>query len=108
MVEPKVSGWARVIQVILNNYQNCLFLIILILAIAGAVLIGYHVFLAPRYYYTATGPAFLQQTSPLHGSPPPYGPPSPAGKGRGHWAEISQKGPFWVLGLKYPGILRIL
>lgn len=38
--EVVVAGWTGVFQVIANNYQNWIFLLILILAIAGAVLLG--------------------------------------------------------------------
>ncbi|KAJ8036585.1 hypothetical protein HOLleu_20604 [Holothuria leucospilota] len=66
-----VTGWSGVFQVIANNYQNWIFLLILILAIAGAVLLGYHLFLAPRYYDQGVNSGAFIRTPPP-GAPPPY------------------------------------
>nr|XP_054758778.1 nuclear pore membrane glycoprotein 210-like isoform X1 [Lytechinus pictus] len=76
--EATVTGWSTVLHLFLQHYQTWLFFLIFILAVAGMVLICYHVFLAPRYYVASSGSgAFLH--SPLHRSPapPPYFEQSP-------------------------------
>nr|XP_006822310.1 PREDICTED: nuclear pore membrane glycoprotein 210-like [Saccoglossus kowalevskii] len=68
----KLAGWARVVQIIANNYQSWLYHIMIVLATIGALFIGYHFLVAPRYYHSAAlnrSGVFLQ---PGQGSPPPY------------------------------------
>ncbi|XP_071795697.1 nuclear pore membrane glycoprotein 210-like isoform X2 [Asterias amurensis] len=75
--EPQLTGWARVLQVLFSSYPYWILLLIVILAIAGIVLICYHMFLAPRYYQVSTNSGVFLRTPPS-GAPPPYLSQSPA------------------------------
>ncbi|XP_022099452.1 nuclear pore membrane glycoprotein 210-like isoform X2 [Acanthaster planci] len=75
--EPQLTGWARVLQVIFSSYPYWILLLIVILAIAGMVLICYHLLLAPRYYSVPPNTGVFLRTPPS-GSPPPYLAHSPA------------------------------
>ncbi|XP_038053561.1 nuclear pore membrane glycoprotein 210-like [Patiria miniata] len=75
--EPQLTGWARVLQVIFSSYPYWILLLIVILAVAGIVLICYHLVLAPRYYTMPPNSGVFLRTPPP-GAPPPYLSQSPA------------------------------
>ncbi len=89
--EPQLTGWARVLQVIFSSYPYWILLLIVILAIAGIVLICYHLFLAPRYYQVANNSGVFLRTPPS-GAPPPYLSQSP-----GKYAGLKLPTRFYLL-----------
>ncbi|XP_070565297.1 nuclear pore membrane glycoprotein 210-like isoform X2 [Ptychodera flava] len=105
-----LSGWARVLQIIANNYQNWLYHILLILATIGALFIGYHFLVAPRYYSAHnTSNVFLQPGQSPTTPPPPYLSPHGYSPSRNPYQSFSSTSPnrrkspkLWSTGLDSP------